>query len=130
MNKQEALVALLVKMREWEQPHEEVREADPGMVLEQMQEAFRDMDYAVGTREGVEFLTTIGAAALYLLVDEVTVVAGRSLEEWLADREPAIPFVSAGMPVLPEYADPRIQHPPGRSAPQPINGTIGKVRNA
>ncbi len=74
MNKQEALEALLAKCRGWEQAGAEVPRAAPERVLQEMNEA---MDRLVITREAADQqaqLTIIGAAALYLLRDEVQVV--------------------------------------------------------
>lgn len=104
MNKQEALEALLTKMREWEQPHDETKRVDDQTVFSDMSEAFGKYPEAFDTQA---YLIRIGAAALYLLVDEVTVVPGNS---------------------LPDYLDPAVQHPPGRRSLFPVNGDIGRPK--
>lgn len=71
MNKQEALEALLTKMREWEEPGAEVPREAPQFVYQKMKDAmaqFRRYRGADGKDD--EMLATIGAAALFLLRDE------------------------------------------------------------
>lgn len=124
MNKQEALEALLTKARQWEHPHEEVRWVDVGTVFQDLSATVQLIDRMVAmplssrpedySEELKRLLTVAGAAALYLLADEVELVQGRSLEKWLAAK-------GEGIPQMPGYAR---MHP--GSNPQPVNGTIGK----
>jgi hypothetical protein len=119
VNKQQGLEALLVKMREWEHPDKEVRDTrNTASVLAALD---RNIARLNDLREAEEFgvnvnspdvdsaLITIGAAALSLLVDEVKVVTGRSLEEWLADNRDRVG--NGGRSKL-------------RRRPQPVNGDI------
>lgn len=87
MNKQEALVAILAECRTYEAGHEEVRREDPEVVLRGM---LRMAELAQQTpdQEGArEMVLHVAGAALYLLVDEVEIVAGRALDAWLADQK-------------------------------------------
>lgn len=93
MNKQEALEALLTKCRQWEQRGAEVPATSHPRVQEALNrnvDRLRDMltpDSGVAYREG-EFgaaLITIGAAALFLLIDDWSVVEGKDLDAWLAE---------------------------------------------
>lgn len=98
MNKQEVLEALLIEARRYEASTEEVRtwpQADiENALLEQMRDldhiiaALRTTDTARGRAQYRQRLVRVAGAALALLVDEVEVVTGRSLDEWLAAREP------------------------------------------
>jgi hypothetical protein len=119
MNKQEALEGILVKCREWEQRTEEVKAVHGTQVADVMHRNvmrlldMREAEVAGVKLDDAEFkaaLFCVAAAALYLLVDEVEVVQGRSLEEWL------------GAPVGPLRGSP--------ANPKPVNGVIGPVRDA
>lgn len=71
MNKQEALEALLLKMREWEMPGAEVPRETPQSVYQKMKEAMAQFgEYRGVGGEDDDMLATIGAAALFLLRDE------------------------------------------------------------
>lgn len=92
MNKQEALEALLTKEREWEAETEEVRATPPGLVLEVLHAStMRLMDMREAEVPSLSdyraALIRAGAAALYLLVDEVEIVAGATLDAWLAEQK-------------------------------------------
>jgi hypothetical protein len=99
VNKQEALEAILTNARRYEHSHEEVRKWSSGEIEDALLEAARDLDRLVARRRsdgpfprgelvrlGAQFrdrLTRLAGAALELLIDEVEVVEGRALEEWL-----------------------------------------------
>lgn len=97
MNKQEALVDVLAACRGFEQPHEEVQRVSDNDVWRQMKQGVAWLRELAGDRpvghasrpspEARERLARIAGAALYLLVDEVEIVAGRTLEAWLADKK-------------------------------------------
>lgn len=116
MNKQQALEALLAKCRTWEERGREVKSArDAGVRLALKKElewlVLRgDARYA---SEDKHHLISIGAAALYLLADEVEVVTGRTLDEWLAAK-------GKDLPDMPGYKDMW-----SGSNPQPVNGRMG-----
>ena len=83
MNKQEALEAVLRRMREWEQPDEETRKETLASVMNIMGRArdrlldLRDAEVAGVDVEYADMeaqLINVGAAALYMLVTEVNVV--------------------------------------------------------
>lgn len=94
MNKQQALEAVLRKVRLWERPDGEVRLADPDMVFGKLLESARALDMLLAqltmndelspeAEAGLmgrvrDLLGTLGAAAVYLMTDEVTVVEGES----------------------------------------------------
>lgn len=90
MNKQEALEAILEQCRKYEQAHEEVRRADPEVVLRgllrmaRLAHGAQDNSDEAGMREMV---LGVAGAALYLLVDRVEIVSGRTLEAWLAEQK-------------------------------------------
>lgn len=91
MNKTEALVALLEKMRQWEEPAsvgDAAAELGAALValdrnFYRLKDLSEDEHTPVGPEQGAA-LICIGAAALYLLVDETEAVTGQSLDEWLA----------------------------------------------
>lgn len=92
MNKQEALVAALEKMRGWEEAGEEVQRQPDEYVYTMMVETVEWLaarhkyrTVVVPDKAAQEALARVAAAALYLLVDEIDVVAGRTLEQWLAE---------------------------------------------
>lgn len=115
MNKQQALEALLTKMRQWEQPQEETRAVHEGEVMAELKAEASRMQSVDRTA-----LIAIGAAALYLLTDEVTVVAGRSLDEWLAE-----PGNREGMAMVKKLGGALVAAGyTGPANPQPINGSI------
>jgi hypothetical protein len=90
VNKQQALEAILRKVRGWEEAFAEVRAVHPDLVFGQLRNQVLSMTPSLGTRpytKNQEALLITAAAALYLMVDEVTVVEGRRLEEWLASSE-------------------------------------------
>ena len=93
VNKQQALEAILRKVRGWEEPSAEVRHQDESYVLTQLRQRtewlVRRRQYRSGDAAEKRELVAIAAAALYLLVDEVTLVEGRTLEEWLSSDEDA-----------------------------------------
>lgn len=135
MNKQEALEALLTKMRDWEQPYEEVKSATPGVVTDSLRRNYarlmdlREAEMYGGGVDDAEFqaaLICLGAAALYLLVDEVEVVTSRPLKEWLAEPvSPRTPPVAS----RPQY--PRVHRgtEPPNAPMYPTNGIIGGRRD-
>jgi hypothetical protein len=94
MNKQEALVAFLEKARQWEHADAEVKREAATQVSEVLYrnvDRLRDMEnrevkgIKLDTVDVDAALICVGAAVLYLLVDEVTVVQPeRTLDEWLA----------------------------------------------
>jgi hypothetical protein len=95
MNKQEALVALLEVVRKWERTDSEVRRDDVEVrsVFSALGEAARELETVLASvpsrRSSVQVrqrLITLGAAAVWLLVDEVEVVEGKALDEWLAEK--------------------------------------------
>jgi hypothetical protein len=109
MNKQDALVALLTMARQWETASGNPK-ADDEQVLGVLSRNYvRLLDLTEGGKDDRAELIAIAAAALYLLVDEVEVVEGRSLEEWLADNRDR---VGNG------------ERSKLRTRPQPINGAI------
>lgn len=115
--KQEALERLLQRVRRWEQPHEEVKLASHQQVFEELMEVVGLYAEDEGTDDAEAYLVTIAAAAVYLLIDEVTVVEGRSLEEWLKVQEDyRLPGLSG--PVTQQMRQPV-------NDPTPINGAIG-----
>lgn len=101
MTKQEALEALLTKARQWERPDQEKAAVPFAQVLGVLD---RNIERLMGMLEDEELseasvaqgergaaLICIGAAALYLLVDDwPEPVAGRDLEDWLADQPSAV----------------------------------------
>lgn len=138
MNKQEALEGILVKCREWEQRTEEVKAVHGTQVADVMHRNvmrlldMREAEVAGAKLDDAEFkaaLFCVGAAALYLLVDEVEVVEGRSLEEWLANN--ADRSGTGGRMHLPSgrpqvHLSPQPVTQPSVVLVQPVNGTIGK----
>lgn len=91
VNKQEALEAVLAAVRQWEAPTEEVRAVEGEQVLRELVSAAGDIDSLVDMTPTANIeeqiwsrLVTVGAAAVWLLTDEVEIVAGKSLDEWLA----------------------------------------------
>lgn len=82
MNKQEALVEILSACRSYEHPHEETRRVSPGAVHDRVLDLARDLEVIVetgGEPDALydrvrEVLVQLAGGALYLLVDEVTVV--------------------------------------------------------
>jgi hypothetical protein len=135
--KQEALELLLRKCRGWEAPHEEVRATDPADVKAQARQAWsviRSHDPA-DEEAHREAWAAIGAAALYLLTDEVTVVEGRTLDEWLASNEVLSPTVRVGSTDRSATVSFPVESPVGQQmltilnsglldVPRPVNGQI------
>lgn len=124
MNKQEALEAVLRKVRAWEEPGNEVRATDPVAVGEELLASARAIDLLVAQAESEdadeafdivvfgEHLLTVAAAAVYLLVDEVTVVEPLSPSHPLTAGPAAIP---ATVTINPASYDPTPVngYPPG-----------------
>lgn len=118
MNKQQALEALLEVCRKQEEPGREVARVPHEEALLSLLEAARNLDVLVaspGSRRrtaGIrETLKLLGGLALYLLVDEVEVVEGRALEEWL--NEGGADFDKRPMAERNGFAEPK-----------PVNGSI------
>jgi len=144
MNKQQALEALLCRVRSWEQPHEEVRATEAGVVFRELFRAVERVDQLVATprsrrqpsysKEMESLLKTAGAAALYLLVDEVDVVEvpqGGFDPRPMAERNGYAPRELRGqaglLPVLGAANPSPIPLAGLGPAPvQPINGEIGR----
>lgn len=93
MNKQQALVGALEKMRGWESPVTEEQVQHDVYVFTVMREGVewlakrsRLQVDTTGDADAVaqDMLMRVAGAALYLLVDELEIVEGRTLDEWLA----------------------------------------------
>jgi hypothetical protein len=95
MNKQEALAELLAVVRKWERTEAEVRRDDVEVeaVFSAVSNATRDLETLLRSKPSRrssaqvrQRLLTLGAAAVWLLVDEVEVVEGKALDVWLAEK--------------------------------------------
>jgi hypothetical protein len=130
VNKQEALEVVLRKMRGWEEPHEEVKAREDRYVYREMTHALDAFSGMAGmnwqTPGAREYLKTIAAAALYMMVDEVEVVEGRTLDEWLASKEdgPARD-VAATMVLARSSAEHTITFGPDQISPEAISVMSG-----
>lgn len=120
MNKQEALVALLARCRKYEEKDGEVARVAHEQVLTELLDEVRALDLVEGMPPSARrtaklrlLLEQIGSKALYLLVDEVEVVAGRSLDEWLVDQGPQYVSNASGISIV---------H--GPASPAAINGAM------
>jgi multidrug efflux pump subunit AcrA (membrane-fusion protein) len=99
MNKQEALEAALTEARRYEEAAREVREWPEADIQNALLEAARDLDHLIAQRRSGarttrsaraeaqyrERLKRLAGAALALMVTEVEIVDGRSLDTWLND---------------------------------------------
>lgn len=132
MNKQQALEALLVRCRTYEEGNREVAATAHEKVLEQLMENVRNLDVVVAMPPSARrtaklrvMLEQVGAKALYLLVDEVEVVAGRSLDEWLADADANYGAPIGGGTVQDAIrAAPNVVVTSGPANPTAINGAM------
>lgn len=127
MNKQQALEALLEVCRKQERPDQEVAVVPHAQTIQELVSLVGDLDVILRTPVSVrrdarlrQTLAALGGRALYLLVDEVELVQGRELDEWLAASEATVNTIS----VDPGKVTGVVVVNPASYTPVPVNGAL------